>query len=246
MNVYRLYVWAAFFPATAYLLWERPDLLWVTLAVYCVQQLVGFNAYLHRLVSHRSYETYPPVEFVMGILSVLCLTGSPISWAWIHRAHHRYSDTEKDPHCHRVVGHWKALFCLYHLEHDGRRVAMKDVLKDPIMVFMDRWYFYIHALAVVGLYVLGGLDLVLAGYVLPAALHAFLIAYVLGIFAHQWGYRNYETKDHSKNSLVTHILTVGDGWHNNHHAYPGRYSFQHKWWELDPTAWFIWVIKRRG
>lgn len=246
MNAYRLVIWAAFFPALYYLITTHPQLLWWTLGIYCVQQLVGFNAYLHRYVSHRSYKTYRPIEFVMGVLSVLCLTGSPISWAWIHRAHHRYSETPNDPHCHRHMGFWKALFCLYHVDHRGKRVAMKDVMSDPIMKLMDASYFYIHGAVAIGLLVFGGLEWLLAAYVLPAALHAILIAYVLGIFAHQWGYQNYECNDHSKNSVITHILTVGDGWHNNHHAYPGLYSFQHKWWELDPTAWFIWLIKRRG
>lgn len=95
LNAYRLVIWAAFFPALYYLIVAHPQLLWVSLGVYCVQQLVGFNAYLHRLVSHRSYQTYKPIEGVMGVLSVLCLTGSPISWAWIHRAHHRYSETPR-------------------------------------------------------------------------------------------------------------------------------------------------------
>lgn len=246
LNNYRLLIWTAGVVGLIYLSITAPEFLWITLGVYCVQQLVGFNAYLHRLISHRSYKTYRPIEYVMATLSVLCLTGSPISWAWIHRVHHKYSDEPKDPHCHRRMGYVKALFCLYHVEHEGRRVAMKDVINDPVAIWADKHYFHMHAIAAALLFLYGGVDLLLAAYVIPAGLHAILIAYVLGIFAHQWGYRNYETTDHSRNSLITHILTVGDGWHNNHHAHPGKYSFQHKWWELDPTAWYIWLIKKRG
>lgn len=246
LNNYRILIWSLSIVGFIYLLYYNKSLLWVTLGVYCVQQLIGFNAYLHRFIAHRTYKTYKPIEFMMAILSVPCLIGSPISLAWVHRAHHKYSDKPKDPHSPHLMGQIRAFFCLHYLDTEGVRVSMKDVVRDPIAHWVNEYYFYLHAVIALIWFTIGGLDLLIAAYIIPATLHTIAVGYVLGIFAHQWGYRNFETKEYSKNSLITHILSVGDGWHNNHHAHPGKYSFQHKWWEFDPTAWYIWLIKKRS
>lgn len=241
----RAMMWLLTIPGVYYLYQYAPEMFWVTLVVFCVQQIVGFNAYLHRLVAHRSYSTYRPIEFTMALLSVPCSMGSPIDWAWIHRVHHRYSDTEKDPHSYRHMGFFKALVNLQSLETKNRRCSMKDVYSDAMMQWFHRYYFYIHATIASSLFAIGGLEWLIAAYILPASLHTFIVLWALGILAHQWGYQNYKDKDHSRNSFLCNFVTIGDGWHNNHHQYPGRWNTTIRWWEFDPTAWFIWCIKRR-
>lgn len=244
LHLFRNALWIAFFPSVAYLAYYTPELLWATLIVYCVNQCIGFNAYMHRFVSHRSFQTYRPIEAIMGLMSVPLAMGTPISWAWLHRVHHRYTETPKDPHCHRHMGFWNALFCLKNLETEDRKAPMKDVLRDPIMSWIHEYYFPLHLLYASVIFLAGGLPWLLAVYIVPSALHAFMVGYGLSILAHQWGYQNYPDKDNSRNSWLCNIITVGDGWHNNHHNFPSEWNFQHKWWEFDPTALFIRMIKK--
>lgn len=244
LHLFRTALWIAFLPGVVYLWLTSPQMLWVVLGVYCVQQCIGFNAYMHRFVSHRSYKTYKPVEVIMAAMSVPLAMGTPLSWAWMHRVHHRYTETPKDPHCHRHMGYWRALFCLKDMDMRDRRVGMKDVANDKIMVWIHKYYFPLNLAYAAIILVLGGVDWLLAIFLIPAAMHSFLVGYCLSIMAHQWGYQNYPDKDNSKNSWLCNILTVGDGWHNNHHTFPGQWNFQHKWWELDPTAMFIRLIKK--
>jgi stearoyl-CoA desaturase (delta-9 desaturase) len=123
---------------------------------------------------------------------------------------------------------------------------MKDIHSDKMMHWFHRRYFYIHALIAVGLLSFGGVEWLIAAYILPASLNMFVTLWALGILAHHWGYQNFEGRDHSTNSFLCNIITVGDGWHNNHHRYPGRWNTRIKWWEFDPTAWFIGLIRKRS
>lgn len=242
----RLILWILAVPGAIYLYVYAPELFWVTLSVYCVQQLMGFNAYLHRFVAHRSYVTYKPIEFIMALLSVPCSMGSPVDWAWVHRVHHRYSDTPKDPHSYRHMGFWKTLVNLHYLETKDRRCSMKDIYSDPMMMWFHRYYFFIHAAIAGTLLIVGGLDWLIAAYILPASLHMFITLWALGILAHQWGYRNFKDRDYSTNSFLCNVVTIGDGWHNNHHRYPGRWNTRIRWWEFDLTSCYIRLIRKES
>jgi len=182
----------------------------------------------------------------MALMSVPLAMGTPISWAWMHRVHHRYTETPKDPHCHRHMGFWKALLCLKYVDMQDRRVSVRDVVRDPIMFWVHTHYFLLNALYGLGLLLFGGPEWLLAVYIVPAALHSFVVGFCLSIMSHSWGYQNYPDNDHSKNSWLCNILSVGEGWHNNHHTFPSQWNLQHRWWELDPTAMFIRLIKKRG
>lgn len=159
LNWWRLMLFACFIPGVVYLAMTDPGLLWVSVLAYGVIQGIGFNAYLHRYVSHRSFKTYGPIEWALGLLSVPCTVGTPHSWAWIHRVHHRYTETPKDPHCHRHMGYWKSLWCLHYVETEDRRVAMRDILDTPSFMWIHRYYFHLHLAIVAALWLVWGLRL---------------------------------------------------------------------------------------
>lgn len=204
---------------------------------------IGFQAGYHRLIAHRSYKTHPTIEKILTIIGMLCIVGSPIAWASMHRQHHRYPDTDKDPHNPVATGIIKSIFGLWNEVDIVPGCGAYDVAKNKFNLFLHNHYFKL-----------------LIGY----ALILFLIDYRIGIFFfsfpatlmiaginicslinHYGGYRNYDTKDNSYNNVWAAIIAFGtEGWHNNHHQRPSDWNVHDKWWEFDLTGMFIRLIKK--
>jgi fatty-acid desaturase len=214
--------------------------LWFTIVVFAFSKIVGVNVGLHRFYSHRSFKTYKPVEYFMAFCSVIATVGSPFVYPGVHRQHHRYSDKQGDPHrpedgkIKSFIGIWKT--------QDIQWISIiKDLLKQPYLRFVHNYYFII-----LGVYMLVLLavdpKLVLFAYAIPACL-CFWGSSSVNVFAHTWGYRNFETNDNSTNNFLSSVLSLGEGWHNNHHHMPSNWNTQTKWWEIDPPAMIIRLIK---
>ncbi len=219
---------------------------------------MGVTIGYHRLLSHRSFRCPKFVEYFWVLGGYLAFEGSPIWWASIHRAHHRYTDTPLDPHSPRES--WFASYIGWttkgkygpHIDPDTQA---KDLVKDPIYQFLEQGGSWERAHILCGaigtIFRLG----LLACFGWPVALgctaaglFCLNVPLMLNLFCHipKLGYKNFETKDDSVNVWWVAALTMGEGWHNNHHAFPGSARSGFKKSEIDPSWETIKLMKRVG
>jgi stearoyl-CoA desaturase (delta-9 desaturase) len=219
---------------------------------------VGICLAFHRMLTHGSFQTYRPVRWFLAWLGGLAGEGPALTWVAVHRQHHQLSDQEGDPHSPRDGGWWSHMLWLapkytsIYKDELARRYA-PDLLRDPVIRFLDRtfllWHFLLGgALWAVGYYFW---DTYTAWSFLVYGLFLRLV-YVLHVTwfvnsaSHMWGYRNYQTTDDSRNLWWVALLAFGEGWHNNHHAYQRMARHGHRWWEVDITYATILVLERLG
>lgn len=215
--------------------------LLVSLYFYIVTGMLGVNIGYHRLLSHRSFKTYAPIEKLVSIIGVLTTIGSPMAWVAIHRQHHRAAETEQDPHSPYHLGKFNAWVGFWNYLPLSPKLV-KDMRKDNFQKFLHKYYLEI----IVGYCIVLALInpwLVIFGYAIPACLCLHSTSAII-VIAHYHGYRTHDIKDESRNSWIAHLMSLGEGWHNNHHANGGRWNTQEKWWEIDPPALVIRLIKK--
>lgn len=227
---------------------------WTALAVavflYWVAGSLGIGMGYHRLLTHRGYKTPKPVEYGLSVFGTLALEGGPIDWVVTHRIHHAYSDREGDPHSPRDGRWWAHMGWILvgraqEYPESVRRRFAPDLMKDPVHLWLNRHY----ALPVVGL----GLLLLAAGG-WPFVTWGLFLRTVLGLHAtwlvnsatHLWGARRFATRDDSRNNWWVALLTFGEGWHNNHHAYPASARHGLAWYEIDINWWGIRTLQLLG
>ena len=209
-------------------------LLGVSYLIVFVYTLVGLQAGYHRLLTHKSYTTSKMMEYIMSSIGILCIVGSPIAWVSAHRQHHRYPDTEKDPHSPHHIG-WRSLFANYQYQWD--KWPIRELIVDPVHRLVHDRYFLLLIVWFAGLASIG-INVLLYIGIIPMAL-AIWVSTISNYLNHYFGYRTYKTTDKSRNLWITAYLTFGEGWHNNHHAHSNEYRFGKRWWELDLGAWII-------
>lgn len=216
----------------------QSPLLWaMSFAIYAVIGCFGISIGYHRMLTHKSFKTSRFWEIVCTVIGALAFTGSSIGWVGVHRDHHRYSDKKGDPHTPKLYG-WKMLIAKY--DFTPNKWAVRYLITDSFHSFIHRYYFGLVALWVL-FWSLFGLAMHVA--IIPAVISIW-VSTISNYANHKWGYKNYETKDDSRNLWINAIFTFGEGWHNNHHARPSRYDFGVKWWEFDPAARIIDLIKK--
>lgn len=218
---------------------------WFFSVCFCfVLQLFGVGIGLHRYFAHKSFSTGKYREWFLLFASCITGMGSPISWAGVHRLHHKYADTDKDPHSPHINGIFYILLGAYNKKIKIPASLIKDLLKSSGLIFFHRYYFETLFLWVFLLFLFGGLKAVIFIFCLPVVFIYWATSAGI-ILNHTLGYRNFETNDKSVNSWILSFYTFGDGWHNNHHRYPDRYSHRHKWWEWDLCAFVIALIFKK-
>lgn len=206
---------------------------------------LGITLGYHRLLTHRSFRTPRWLEYVITVLGVLANQGGPLTWAASHRRHHVFADEEGDPHSPKDGSWWSHMVWWMHehpvLDHpDTKHNNVKDLARDPFIRLIDRYHFVPAILLGVILYVAGelydgiGLSWLVWGIFVRTVLlyHA---TWLVNSATHMWGYRNFETRDLSTNLWWVAILSLGEGWHNNHHAYQRSARHGLRWWEFDFT-----------
>jgi|GEM_PF-942757 len=228
------------------------EYLLVFLALYIWHSL-GVTIGYHRLLSHRSFSCIKPLEYFFVLGGYLAFEGSPIWWAAMHRAHHRYVDTNLDPHSPRYGGVWNAYigWTMYktYPEHIDPNTQCKDLMKDPIYRFLDQGGNWTRAHIVnfaigislrVALFFMFGWQVALASVL--ASLAVLQIPLLLNVVCHmpKAGYKNYGGADDSVNVWWVAILAMGEGWHNNHHMFPGSARSGLKPHEIDVS----WIVLR--
>ena len=202
---------------------------------------------LHRLLTHRSFKTHQWLENALSLVSVISTVGPTLSWVAVHRVHHASSDTKTDPHSPNKDNKFnfkQALHVWWGYDWKIPQVStklVKDLLRNPIHMFIFKHYFKIIFVFSLVLLFIDPILWVYA-YAVPASLTVHLVG-IVNVLGHVHGYRNYETRDMSTNSWIANIFSLGDGWHNNHHATANNSYAGEKWWEWDLMGRVINVIR---
>ncbi|HSE30038.1 MAG TPA: fatty acid desaturase [Pyrinomonadaceae bacterium] len=209
--------------------------------LYWIAGSLGIGMGFHRLITHRGYKVPKLVEYFLVTCGTLALEGGPIQWVATHRIHHAHTDRIGDPHTPRDGGWWAHIgWILRGTAQDHDRATIEryasDLLKDRYYVLLNRFFFVPQVVLGVGLLAFGGWSVLLWGIFLRLvlALHA---TWLVNSATHLWGRTRFETGDDSRNSWWVALLTFGEGWHNNHHAYPTSARHGLSWYELD----FNWI-----
>ena len=215
---------------------------------------IGVALGFHRLLSHRSFKTSNAFEYSLAFLGTLALQAGPVSWVAIHRLHHKKADQEDDPHTPRYSLLWAHLgWTVFDLpdRSDVEPCVARDVSSDPVLSFLDRRNWVIGGSLFLLLYVVGcglggpgfGLSLLLWGGCFRTA-YGWHTTFIVNSICHTHGYRNYRTRDGSRNSWLGAILALGEAWHNNHHAFPRSAGHGHRGFEFDPLYVLLRVLEK--
>lgn len=238
---------------------------WQYLLIMAVMYLVtgfGITIGYHRLFTHRSFRTPRPIAAMLAVMGSMAVEGSLMQWVAVHRSHHQHSDNDGDPHSPHTSGAGLigALKGMWHA-HVGWTLGKRrpgnlaryvpDLKKDAVL----RWISHLFPLWVVlGLIIpaiLGGLMTmswmgVLLGFLWGGLVRIFLVHHVtwsINSVCHIWGSRPYDSKDESRNNVIFGVLALGEGWHNNHHAFPSSPRHGLRWWQFDASYVVIRIMK---
>lgn len=211
---------------------------------------LGINLTYHRLLTHRGLKVPQWFEYILSTIAAMSAQGPMLLWVAEHRLHHRYSDTEQDPHSpiegvfHSHMGH---LF--YHKEFEDEpdrwMKYVPDLMQHSYYRFLSKYAALFVALPIPFLYWWGGLSYVLWGVPVRIVL-MWHVTWSVNSLCHTMGYRSFETRDTSRNNWLIGILGAGEGWHNNHHAQPVSAAHGREWYEFDFTYQIIRFLKLIG
>ena len=209
-------------------------------------RLFAITAGYHRYFSHRAFRTSRAFQLVLAVLGASATQKGPLWWAAGHRRHHKYSDLPGDMHSPRD-GFWYSHqgWILDTRWEETELERIRDFAKFPELVWLNRWHF-VPPLALAALcFAIAGLPGVIWGYVIStvALWHA---TYSINSLAHRWGTRRFPTEDTSRNNFVLALLTLGEGWHNNHHWYMTSARQGFRWWEVDITYYALRALALVG
>jgi len=228
------------------LLWQFA-VNWSDLALLAVMYsaiIPGVTIGYHRMLTHRSFRPHPVVKAIFLILGSMSAQGPAIEWAASHLKHHALADREGDPHS-PLDGFFHAHMGWLFNGMADPNVYCRHLVKDRIVVFISYTFWVWVALSFVIPFMIGGwTGLLWGGFV-----RIFLLQHVtfsVNSICHMFGKREFETRDQSHNEWIVGLLAFGEGWHNNHHAFP-RSAFQgFHWWQLDFSGYIIWALERLG
>jgi len=218
----------------------------LALALYYVR-MFGVTGGYHRYFSHRTYRTSRAFQFVLAVLAQSSVQKGALWWAAHHRDHHKYSDTPKDPHSYRDYGFWYShvgwILSRDTEETDYSRIS--DLARYPELRWLNNWHVVPGVALAVGLWLVGGWPALVWGFFVSTTLlwHG---TFTINSLSHIWGRRRYQTTDDSKNNPVLAIVTMGEGWHNNHHYYPRSVRQGFRWWQIDMTYYVLRALALVG
>jgi stearoyl-CoA desaturase (delta-9 desaturase) len=187
------------------------------------------------------------LQFLLALLGTSATQKGPLWWAAAHRAHHKYSDTEKDIHSPKQRGFWYAHMGWWlGTEHEETHWNLiGDFTKYPELLWLERWHVVGVAACMAIATALRGFDGFLWGYVVSTCLllHG---TFTINSLAHVYGSRRYETEDTSRNNFWLALITMGEGWHNNHHHYQASANQGFYWWEIDVSYYVLKALEKLG
>ncbi len=228
-------------------------------ALYAVR-MFALTGFYHRGFAHRTFRVSRPVQLLFAVIGAACVQRGPLWWAAHHRNHHRDADTPRDPHSPRIQGflrsHMGWFLTRRAFQTDLKRVP--DLARYPELRWLDRFDVAVPLALAVALCALGALlhrlapqlgtdgpQLLVWGFFISTVV-LFHATVTINSLAHRWGTRRFATADDSRNNALLALLTFGEGWHNNHHRFPGTARQGFLWWEIDLTWYGLRLLAALG
>jgi stearoyl-CoA desaturase (delta-9 desaturase) len=239
---------------------------WTVVVLYAVR-MFAITGFYHRYFSHKAFKTSRAAQFVFALIGAMSVQRGPLWWAAHHRHHHRHADTEHDPHSPvRRSFLWSHMGWFLTRRGFGTDFSrIPDLARFPELRLLDRFDVLVPIALATGLFFLGGYlernapalntsasQLLICGFFVSTVV-LFHATVTINSLAHRFGGRRYATRDGSRNNWMLALLTFGEGWHNNHHHFPGAARQGFFWWEFDLTyyvlrflSWFgiVWDLKQ--
>ena len=215
------------------------------LALYFVR-MFGVTGGYHRYFSHRTYRTSRWFQFCLAWLAQSSLQKGALWWAAHHRDHHKHSDTKEDPHSWREYGFWYSHvgWILATDTEETKEKNIQDLWRYPELRWLNKYHLVPGVLLAVSSWLVGswtGLS-----WFFVSTVFLWHGTFAINSLAHWWGRRRYDTTDDSKNSLALALITMGEGWHNNHHYYQRSVRQGFFWWEIDMTYYILRAMSAVG
>ena len=233
-----------------YLLWQQ-YVFWTDIALFFGLYLLtglGVTIGYHRMLTHQSFEAPDWFRGFLMICGCMAFQMQPITWAADHIKHHAHSDEEGDPHS-PLEGFWHAHFgWLFQIEEEfdnDPAVYVPHLLQDPVTMFVSKYYMVWMGLSLAIPYALGGPT----GFLWGGLVRIFMVSHAtwsVNSICHCFGNRSFETTDESHNNWIIGLLAFGEGWHNNHHAFPQNAYHGMRWWQFDLSGILIRGFEKAG
>ena len=226
------------------------SMLWISLALVFVTG-ISVTALYHRLYSHLCYKTNPIVEAIFLFFASAATQGSALRWAYDHRLHHAFVDTEKDPYSIKK-GFWHAhvLWMFFHIDEIDPKVV-SDLLRNKLLVLQHKYYGLCMVISNTAIFLT-------LGWAFQDYWNAFVFGWLgrtfllhhttwfINSLAHTWGSRHYSEEHSAADNYFLCLLTYGEGYHNYHHTFAQDYRNGIRWYHFDPTKWLIWTLYKLG
>lgn len=228
------------------------------LLLYLVR-MFAITAFYHRYFAHKSFKTSRLLQFVFALVGASATQRGPLWWAAHHRQHHRHADQNEDPHSPKQGFIWSHMGWFLSRKHfEANRSLVTDLARYPELRWLDRFDVVVPIVLAISLFLTGealalwqpelntnGWQLLVWGYFISTVLliHATLL---INSLAHKSGKRRYETNDDSRNNFWLALLTLGEGWHNNHHYHAASARQGFYWWEIDISFYLLWLMNKLG
>ncbi len=220
--------------------------LWVAFALYVIR-MWGVTAGYHRYFSHRTYKTSRAFQFVLAFLAETTAQRGAVWWAAIHRHHHLHSDTPEDIHSPEHMGFFGSHigWVFRPKRYTANYSTVKDLTRYPELVWLNKHFLVPPTILAVGIFMWGGWGMLIVGFFWStvALYHG---TFLINSLAHVMGSQRYVTGDDSRNNFLLSIVTLGEGWHNNHHHYQSATAQGWRWYEFDPTYYVLKMLSWTG
>ena len=239
----------------------KPTDFWIMVSFYLFTG-IGVTVGLHRYFTHKSFKAVKPVRWLLGVAGSMAVQGELIAWVAAHRRHHAYADQEGDPHSPHLIEDGGAFLNLWHAHTGWLFVGEKtdkerwapDLVKDPMVARIDRMSpFYIvlsYVLpALIGFAATGTFRGLWTAFIWGSLVRIFVLHHVtwsINSICHFYGRRPFEVDDESRNVWPLGWISLGESWHNNHHAFPSSAYLGLEWWQIDVGGYTIRALKWLG
>lgn len=220
--------------------------LFVGLGYYFVR-MFAITAGYHRYFSHRTFQTNRVFQFILALFGVFAIQNGPLWWASHHRLHHRYSGGEKDIHSPEQKGFWWSHvgWVLSEQFEETQWNKIKDFAKYPELRFLNKYASEIGMLPIIPFFLIGGWTAVVWGFFVSTVL-LYHGTFSINSLSHMWGFKRFKITDESRNNPILAIITLGEGWHNNHHRFAHSARQGMYWWEYDVSFYILKVLSWFG
>lgn len=215
------------------------------LTTYLLQGF-GISVGYHRLFSHRSFQANRLLTFLIALCGAIAGQGPISRWVTHHRLHHRFTEKPGDPHSPHVNSFWYAHIGwrfdpnTYKYENENKKIWNEWPAE---IIWLDRFIPILLLLHPLILYTIGSWEYVEWGYFIPVVL-LWHVTFAVNSFSHRYGSRDFKTDDESRNIPLVALLMWGEGWHNNHHAFPKSARFAMQWYQIDFGYYLIWFFEK--